>query len=521
MFVAAAGASAATQAPPGTFVALAGASAATPAAPGYYDPGFGNTAPIIDPLGTYTNAPAATAPTLAPLGTFVDTTGATAPTEAAPGTFVDTTGATAATRAPPGTYVANAGATTATIDPLGSYTNVAGATAAILAPPGTYVGTTGATAPTAAPPGFYDPGFGNTAPIPIPVNAPPVIRAPASATVQVGEATKIADVSISDADAVSAHETVTVSLVDAGGLLSANTGAFDGGGTITGVGTTHLTIEGKLAQVNADLSTLTDLERSSAESDHDDDDENDDWGDSGERFGSNRGDDEEGSSRHSPTDKITINASDSRGANAVPQSIAVNVNAPPVISAPDSITVQQGHALRIDEVGVSDVDAASVNERITVSLTDSYGLLSATPHAAGGGGTISGDSTTRLTIAGTLAQVNADLTTLTDKETSSKPDKIVVNASDDRGGSALPQTILVSVGDDESEDEKESGRSGAGTQAICPSQYNGLLLPNPGLLANYMASAFIPAGYQGQFRTGSEADNSSFLAQPIGSHPQA
>jgi hypothetical protein len=64
------GASAATQAPPGTFVANAGATTAT-----------------IDPLGSYTNVAGATAAILAPPGTYVGTTGATAPTAAPPGFY--------------------------------------------------------------------------------------------------------------------------------------------------------------------------------------------------------------------------------------------------------------------------------------------------------------------------------------------------------------------------------------------------------------------------------------------------
>jgi hypothetical protein len=331
-------------------------------------------------------------------------------------------------------------------------------------------------------------------------NAPPVITAPASAAVQAGQAAKITGVSISDADAVSASETITVSLADAAGLLSANTGASGGGGTITGAGTTHLTISGTLAQVNADLATLTDLEKASAEvgdDDHesaeggDDDHEDDgDWSDSAGRFGSERGDDDDGTSQTRASDKITINANDSRGANAAPQSIVINVNEAPVIHAPGSVSVQQGHASAINAVSVSDADAASANERITVSLSDTYGLLSVTPRA-GSGETISGNGTTKLTIAGTLAQIDADLATLTDKQTSSKPDKIIVNASDDRGGAALPQTVLVSVGGGESDDEKESGKDGAGTGPFGPAPDKAPFLPN---LGSFVGNSDDPRG---------------------------
>ena len=236
------------------------------------------------------------------------------------------------------------------------------------------------------------------------VNAPPVITAPASTLVELNQASKIAGVSISDADAVSANETITVTLVDTNGLLSALTGVPGGGGTIKGAGTTRLTISGTLAQVNADLTTLTDLEKSQGQDDRDDDDEgDDDWSSSQDRFGSDKNDDEDGSPRGSTSDKITINASDSRGGTAIPQSIVIGVNAPPVIVAPSSVTVKQGQASAVEGVKVSDADAVSANEKITVSLSDTYGLLSATTHTVGGGGTISGNGTTNLTISGTLA----------------------------------------------------------------------------------------------------------------------
>jgi hypothetical protein len=44
-----------------------------------------------------------------------------------------------------------------------------------------------------------------------------------------------------------------------------------------------------------------------------------------------------------------------------------------------------------------------------------------------------------LSIVGTLAQVNADLTTLTDKDASLAADSIKINANDGRGGVASQQ----------------------------------------------------------------------------------
>jgi hypothetical protein len=275
--------------------------------------------------------------------------------------------------------------------------------------------------------------------------------------------------------------------------LSATTSAAGGGGKITGAGTTHLTITGTLAQVNADLSTLTDLTKGQGPGDDDDDHESDeDWGGSRDRLGFEADDDEDDGGSSGNPDKITINASDSRGANAVPQSIIVSTNAPPVINAPDSIEIEKDRSFTVEDVRISDADAARAKVQITVSLRDTYRLLSATTHVYGGGGTISGNQTTSLTITGPVAQVNADLSTLVDKENSPKPDKIVVTASDSQDGTALAKTIAIEFGDDREWD------SGHWTMASW--QDNAASAPSTALLGNYMA-AYAPAGYAGSSPT--------------------
>jgi hypothetical protein len=82
----------------------------------------------------------------------------------------------------------------------------------------------------------------------------PSIAAPGPLTVAENTANPIAGISIADADAVSAGQTITVTLTDVRGALSATDAA---GGTVTGAGTADLTITGGLGQVNADLATLT------------------------------------------------------------------------------------------------------------------------------------------------------------------------------------------------------------------------------------------------------------------------
>ncbi len=246
--------------------------------------------------------------------------------------------------------------------------------------------------------------------IAVTVNDPLVITAPMSVLVQQSLSSAVAGVSVADADA---GATITVTLGDTNGLLSANTGATGGGGTITGTGTTALTIVGTLAQVKADLTTLTDTDGNLS------------------------------------ADTITINASDSAGATATPASIAVSVNAPPVITAPPSVSVDENVGSPVAGVSIADPDAVSAGETLTVTLADTDGLLSANTGALGGGGTITGGGTTSLTIVGTLAQVNADLSTLADTDSSLADDSVAINANDGRGGVAGTKTIDVSVGAEE------------------------------------------------------------------------
>src|SRR5205823_477757 len=111
-----------------------------------------------------------------------------------------------------------------------------------------------------------------------------------------------------------------------------STDASGGGGTINGSGTPHLTIAGTLAQVNADLSTLTEQEN-----------------------GTN-------------SDSIDVATSDGRGGSD-DHKIAVTVtvtNAPPVTTVPGSQVVQQGQPTAISGISVADADAVNAGETITV-----------------------------------------------------------------------------------------------------------------------------------------------------------
>jgi hypothetical protein len=232
--------------------------------------------------------------------------------------------------------------------------------------------------------------------ISVTIDSRPITTVPASLALQQGPNVFAPGISVSDAGGPSAG--ITVTLTDASGLLSIPANSQVVGSTVSGAGTTQLMISGTLSQVNADLASLSDIEGS---------------------FGN---------------DTITVVTTNTRGFSNNHQ-IAVSVNAPPVTTAPLVLVVQQHVPTAIPGVNVADADAASAGETIKVVLADTAGKLFANNTPPGGGGTIAGLGTTHLTISGTLAQVNADLSTLSVLENNFGSDSIDVATTDGRPGS--------------------------------------------------------------------------------------
>ena len=191
-------------------------------------------------------------------------------------------------------------------------------------------------------------------------------------------------------------ESFTATVSDTNGLLSAT------GAGVSGSGTKTLTITGSLAQVNADLATLSDTDSTAA------------------------------------PDTVHVSVTDSFG-NTGSQNIAVTVTAPiPVIAAPASELLGQGQSAAVSGVSLSEAGAVS-GETFTVTLADTAGALSAT------GAGVSGSGTHTLTVTGSLAQVNSDLATLHDVEAAAGSDTIHITATDSLANSATPKDISVTT----------------------------------------------------------------------------
>ena len=121
------------------------------------------------------------------------------------------------------------------------------------------------------------------------------------------------------------NETFTVTLADAHGVLSASNA---GGASVSNPGTT-LTISGLLAQVTAALNALSDIDGTT------------------------------------PSDTISLSATDSLGNNATAQTIAVAVANGPVLAAPTAATVGVGQSNPITGVSVTETGAVA-GETFTV-----------------------------------------------------------------------------------------------------------------------------------------------------------
>ena len=157
----------------------------------------------------------------------------------------------------------------------------------------------------------------------------------------------------------------------------------------SGSGTTGVTVVGTLAQVNADLATLT------------------------------------CKSAAVGADTITVVATGTHGGAATPASFSVQTVAPPTITAPSSEALVQGLdnplTFSIDEAG------SFYGETFTVTLSDANGLFSAS------GNTVTGSGSDSLSISGSLSDVNAALATLTVADPSTAQDQIALNVTDSLG----------------------------------------------------------------------------------------
>jgi hypothetical protein len=248
-------------------------------------------------------------------------------------------------------------------------------------------------------------GNAKTVPPPVPTPASPSdlsLTLPSPQTVTADTTRAISGISVSDAWAASNPGTMAVNVWDdAGdGMISAPAHAASG----------SLTISGTLAQVNAALAALSFTAASKPGS-----------------------------------DGITVDAWNQAGVEQT-QSIAITIDAAPpmptgpVITAPASESVTTDTTITIAHVSVAAAFAAGNPGTMALNLNTGSGAIGIT-HAVGAA--VTGLGTDAVSVAGTLAQINADLANLSySAPTKNGTDSISVNVWDQAG---LDSTATIPV----------------------------------------------------------------------------
>ncbi|MRR56674.1 MAG: DUF4347 domain-containing protein [Deltaproteobacteria bacterium] len=206
-----------------------------------------------------------------------------------------------------------------------------------------------------------------------PVNDAPTVVEPGLIPVTEDIASPITGISFADTDAGGASVAVTLSTDS--GTLSASNG---GGVTVSGSGTASLTLAGAISNINAFIVG------------------------NGVSFTS------DANSTSSVT--LTVQIDDGGNAGAGGQMTASDsttlivsaVNDAPTVTVPATLTAIEDVASVITGISFADVDAGSSS--VSASLTVGSGTLSAT---SGSGVTVSGSGTASVTLAGSVANINA------------------------------------------------------------------------------------------------------------------
>ncbi len=234
------------------------------------------------------------------------------------------------------------------------------------------------------------------------VGGGPVITAPTSAVIGVGQPDSLGTITLAEARAAS-NAVFAITLADTHGDLTATK---SGAATVSGNGTMSLTVQGTLTDINNALTSLRDSDSSLA------------------------------------ADTITINATDSSSAAATPATISVTVNGPPQLNVPTSLLLAQNHATPITGVTLGET-GNTTNATMSVPLTDTSGLIGVN---TGFGETVTNNNSASVTISGTFAQVQAALSGgLTDLESTTANDTLSISGADGFGNSTGTKTIALSV----------------------------------------------------------------------------
>jgi hypothetical protein len=220
----------------------------------------------------------------------------------------------------------------------------------------------------------------------------PVLTVPMDGATYVGAIFPVTGASLYDPWAAATSGTLALNVSTTLGTVS---GTNSSGIPLSGSGTSNIAVSGTFTEINYDLAHLT------------------------------------VSSTQAGTASVKVDVYDQAGVE-VYKYVPINIYAPnPVVVVPNSQVTNGGATLAIGTVAVpypasgniisgvsvSDPFAAIHNGDIAVKVQTSLGTISGTDDSSfnpvGSGNALSGSGTSTINISGTLAQVNADLSTLT------------------------------------------------------------------------------------------------------------
>ena len=204
----------------------------------------------------------------------------------------------------------------------------------------------------------------------------PVVNLPSTLTVTAASSTAISGVSITDGWAASTPGSLSAT-------VSANSGTISmlnaSGQAVTGSGTGTITVTGSLAQINAELATLS-YEGSVGSAVID----LDVW------------------------DQAGVEANTSFDVTVTAATATASASPDPVVNLPGTQTVATGGKIAISGVSITDAWAGQNPGNLAVTVSAADGTISMTS----GGKALSGSGTGTIFVSGSLAQINTDLSTL-------------------------------------------------------------------------------------------------------------
>ncbi len=269
----------------------------------------------------------------------------------------------------------------------------------------------------------------------------PVVTVPGVQTMTAGSTLALTGISISDPWAATVGGTLALNITTTTGTVS---GKDASGKLLSGSGTSGIHVSGTLAQINAELGTLTfsDATAGTAQVNVDV------WDQAGvettKAIGVTvNGTSSNGASSTASTGSTSSTSTSSSSSLATASgTTSTTASAPnPVVTVPGAQTVTAGAGLAFSGISISDPWAAAAGGTLALNVTTTAGTVSAKDAS---GNLVSGSGTSGIHVSGTLAQINAELATLTFADATTGNAQVTVDVWDQAGVEGT-KTIGVTV----------------------------------------------------------------------------